>query len=555
MKKTWFAFGALALLVVVLGIALWSVSDNIAPEVAQEQVAQALAEEREAADQAMAAKQLELEQKLAELAQAKDAEKAEAVEAANAELEGLKAQLAEKEEAIEAEAGAEELYPSGELIDNVFLGDVISFSLDDGDVEKLLDTEIEFNEEDYDVHEEFVANNGDLVVLYSAVDDEEFGANPYVGLLDKGAIEYRFVFDDPIDMTEISDDEPLSFQFLGVATEIVKADADEVSFRSGNSFYLREGENIDFEGKSVTLGFVSENGRVTVCVDDDCDVIDEYDTEVIGGLDVRAEDILVNSREGVARLVLGEDTLLSLDDGEEWMGNDDSPFDFHIVASGDFLEALVISYEEKRDELDGDYPVLGVGDSLAFPNDYLTLLFSKVLETDYITFDFEFDGFNDELWDETDVDNDECIVVSTNDKDIEILDEEVDEAYVCADGNAYYQDNNGDWYAALVSDVTLVNDDAEYNLAIGGAGLLRIESASDVLIRLDADWANERLGLEEDEAEASDVLLASNGVGNVEYDILTPFGAVLVDVESNADNDEFSLKIPTDRVELELVVY
>lgn len=545
-KKVIFAFGALALLAVVgLAIALFAQSDNIEPETVETIVSEAIAEEQQATEQAIAAKQLELERKLAELAEAKDAER-------EAALEELREELV-NESTTEANAGAEELYPSGELIDDVFLGDIVSFSLDDGDLNHLVDQEIRFNEDDYDVHEEFVSFNNGLTVLYSAVDDEEFSSEPYIGV-EKGTLEYRLVFDDPINMSEVSDDESLIIPFLGTDMEVVGVTANEVKFRSGTEFTLRDGESIEFDGKEVVLEFISENNRVTVSVDGVAEVVNEFDTERINGLDVRAEDILVNSREGIATLLLGEDTLLELDNGEEWLGQDDNPFEFSIVSSGGFLEAFVLSYEERHDELNDEFPVLGLGDSIAFPNEHVTLEFAEILENDYIEFKFEFDGFNDELENGTDVINDECILVSTSDRDIEVLDEEADEVYVCKDNSSFYEDNSGDWYQALVTDVRLVNDDAEYNLSIGGVDRLRIESLSDTLIRLDTVWADEKLGVEENDAEAGDILFGNNGVGKVEYDILTPFGAILVDVENNADSDEFVLNIPSDRIELELLV-
>jgi len=345
------------------------------------------------------------------------------------------------------------------------------------------------------------------------------------------------------------------FNFLGQKAEIIKADANEITFRSGSAFLLKEGDSTEFDGKTVTLEFVSENKKVTVSVGDDSAVIDEFDSETINGVDVRVEDILINSRSGTATLVLGEDTLIKQKDNDEWL-SDDSEFKFYIKTDGqDGLEGLVIAYDEKRDELDDKYPVLGLGDSIVFPNEYLTFLFNKVLYTDYVQFGFEFDGFSEELWNGFEVDKDNCTVVSTDSDNIEVLNDETDEVYVCSDNTAYYQDNTGDWYETAVTNVALVNDNAKYTLAIGGLGLLRVEHVFDLLIELDADWANERLGAEENDAESGDVILNVTNVGNVDYDILTPYGAVLEDVEDNAGNDQFSLLLPSDRVELEFVVY
>ena len=178
----------------------------------------------------------------------------------------------------------------------------------------------------------------------------------------------------------------------------------------------------------------------------------------------------------------------------------------------------------------------------------------KVLETDYVDFTFEFDDFNEEV-DSVDVENDDCMVVTSNrDGAIEVLDDEVEELFVCSDATVFYQDNSGDWIEADITDVSLVNDDAKVTLTLSGSDLVLV-NANDWDITLNADWANEQFGSEENEAEATDFLLDGDSIGEKEYDILTPFGTVIPVPQDQADADEFTFYLPTDKVEVELFVY
>ena len=443
-----------------------------------------------------------------------------------------------------------------EVIDNLFLGDFVSFTVDDGDLQKLFDGEVRFDEEDYDAHEEIRMLLGTAHIAYSSIDDEELEERVALSLDNKGSIEYAFVFDDSIEMGLVSDDEPLEITFLGRDFDIVKIDGNSLTFRSGSEFYVREGESIDFDGHEVTLSFVSENDKVSVCVDGKCHSVEEFDTEQINGVDVRAEDILFNNRGGSATLVLGEDTIITQKDGDEYLDDDESPWDFMIVENGGFLEELKVSYDETREDPDdSQYPPLYEGDFVFFPSDFASIGIGNILEDEYFKYSVSFDEFHDELYNDTDVDNEECVSIqSSDDEGIEVEGEETDIVYVCSDGKAYYEDSTGDWYETLVTNVELVNDNTRVPLDIGGAGRLRFENPSDLLVRLDTDWGNQRLGLEEDEAEANDVLFGADGVGEREESILTPYGSVLYKPESKSDKDEFELWLPTDRVEVEVFV-
>ena len=71
----------------------------------------------------------------------------------------------------------------------------------------------------------------------------------------------------------------------------------------------------------------------------------------------------------------------------------------------------------------------------------------------------------------------------------------------------------------------------------------------------DTRWEDEQLGDEQDEAESNDVQYEGDGIAEREYDFLTASGLKVLDLESNADSDEAVLELPSDILEVEVLVY
>jgi hypothetical protein len=443
--------------------------------------------------------------------------------------------------------------PLGTLIDKLFLGDGVYAKIDDGDLAKMFDGRIEFRDHRYDAHEELVLVNGKAYIMYSLIDDERLAETPALGFIDKGALEYRYVLDDPVEMADVTDAKPLAVEFLGSELEIVELSATRATFRFGEKHYLSEGESVTYGGKRVSLEFIGENGKASVCVEDACKVVAEYDSETIGGVSVRVEDILVNSRSGSATLVVGEDTLVEQKDGDYWMDADRSEWRLNIESASGELKALVLTYSERRDDVRDTYAPLSVGDKLCTPNEYLCVEFAELEEAEYVQYDFAFDGYSETLADDTDVDKDECILISADGDTIEAASEDVSEVHVCSDGSAYYADSSGDAFATTVANVRLTNDDAEYDIGIAG-GKLTLTGDYDPVISLDTRWALEQLGDEESENEDGDIVVGTQSIGARDYDVLLPSGAVIPTPSSLSDSDEFTISVPSDRVEAVLRV-
>ena len=550
-----FAVGVLAVLVIAI-LAVGYSSRYSKDEVKAQLEAQQVKSQKELDDFATQTEQklAEIEQKqAADLAVLKAQEDAKAVA-----LEEAQAKIAELEKTAAevpivtppASVGETKLY------DKLKLGDVVKFDVDNGDLSGLFDGTITFNDELYDVEERIVTTGTDMYVDFSAVGDEELGAQPYVALDAREAIAYRYEFKDSIDMTQISDDEPLTLKFLGKEVEVVKASASGVTFRSGQTFYLKEGDSVTVDEKKVVLEFVGDNGRAGVSVDGVSKVITEFRSEQINGVDVRVEDILVNSRAGSAVLVVGSKVLEDQKSGDYFFDNKD--YKFRVESSGGQLKALVVTYNVERNDItdsDAKTKPLALGDEVVFGDNFAAVKFEKVYNADYKTVDVELTRFREELFDGTDVDK-LVARVSADSKIFEIASDETDEVFIAGDNKVYYADSKGDWHESTTASLKIVNEDYEVLVAFNGGGQLvfTLPTPGENVV-LDTKLADKKFGLLKDDAEGTDIVYSTKNVGTKDFDVLGVSGVVIRSPDNKAGQDEFSMDIPSDIVEVGVAVY
>lgn len=473
--------------------------------------------------------------------------KAQEAEAARAEIASLQAQL--KNNGTQSVSTV-----VGEILDSLYLNDAVNFVVDDQDVPELIDGTIEFDGTNYDVHEEFRSVNGQVVLGTSLTEDEKFSSDARLMLTQRGSLVYTYVFDEPVNVNDISNEEPLKIRLLGQNVEFVKVTNSQATIRSGKELVLREGSSVTVDGKTVELTLVGP-GAAYVTVDGVAKVVKEFRSEKIAGLDVRVEDVLTNDdAPGMATLVVGTDTIYSQNNNDDFFDNENFTYTMNVV--GNELRSISVSFDEKLDKVSGDRAALKTGEEVCFPNKFLCVKFRGLENTDYVEYRVTMDEFDEELANGTDV-NTKCALVETkDDSNIEIdTTKEVSKVFVCVNGKAYYQNNHNDWFEVALTSVKLVNDKAKYSVVMGPNSSLRFVEPTGNFIELDTNFSGERLGTLKDEAESTDVKYNSMNLGKREYDVLTLYGTVIVDIESNADNDEVVLKIPSDRVEANVLVY
>ena len=242
-------------------------------------------------------------------------------------------------------------------------GETIDIKVEDNKLSKLLDEEIDFDTDDYNIHEEITV----VGKILTSVDDEDYGLYAYL-VLDEESITYKYVFDDAIPLAEVLEDEELEIVFLGDDLEIIRASADEIVIRNGELKSVKEGETI--QGiKIVTVGedfiFVERNGV--------SEKIYEGSAEEVGGIEIYLDEA-VEDEDVVdsATIRIAEDVEVTIRDGEDYKEGDEWKW---VIELPGFIG---ITNQEAYDDLDENQKPLKVGDVIELPNKFTKIKFDSI---------------------------------------------------------------------------------------------------------------------------------------------------------------------------------
>jgi hypothetical protein len=281
---------------------------------------------------------------------------------------------------IEEETVSGKISFVGYEFEDVFLKSSLSKILSDREFSKLFDGEVEFDEENYDVEELFEVD-GEL-----SINGEDFEENAYL-TFDDGDLIYKIVLDSALNLSEINEDETLTFDFLGESIEISEWDGDEITFTEGKKVYISAGETKE----GVTLIAVLED-EVYVKVGDETTKIGEGSVKDVGGIEIKVEDIVYQGWEGglqSAELIISEDVETTIESGDEY--EEDSIWEWQI--SDHEIGLILVEEFEELDDREG-FNALDIEGKLCLPNDYLCVEYSGLIEEDIEEYEFEIEDTN-----------------------------------------------------------------------------------------------------------------------------------------------------------------
>lgn len=548
MENKWkFAtFAAVAVLLVVLVTSVNTVNNQNAE--LQDQ-AEALEELQGLAAQVatLEARESELSNQVSDLTEDLEDTRS-SLDASEDEVAALQQELESKQEELRnlQEAQKSVYDEMGEVLDELRFGESVTFSLDDSDLTQLSDSELSFDNEDYDYSERVFANT-DLVIATNGLGyDEDFGAEPRLVTLDENAISYELVFDEPVDVTNVDYDEPLVIRLLGEEYRIVSIDSNEIEFDAGERVGLNAGETVEIDGRNVTVHAVSENDRVHVSVDGHSEIVDLGSNEQVNGLRVRVLTTFSSSSAEFAELLVGDYT--EQENGEEFFVDENFYFEYNLVGSD--LYSFTVTFDVKADEHDDDFSPLSVGDSIVFPHGFFAVEFAEVTDVEYSTYTFEFDDMDarDDLTADTNM-----VVVEGDDESISIDGENVDRVYLTNTGEIYYFNEDGDFTLAADTQAVMQTEDYEALLYVVGTSVVVEEESGNTLV-LNTHFAGQHLGSQAEDAEGSDVVYDGRNLGGVDNDVLLADGLVVESVEANADDDTVAVQVPSEVVEAFVLV-
>jgi len=244
----------------------------------------------------------------------------------------------------------------------------------------LFDGKVEFDGEDYNADETFT-----LDTLVIKANSNDFEGNAYLTVPTDSLI-YIMTFESGLNTSLIGvDDETLTFNFLGKEVEVLKWDSNSITFVSGESYLLSEGQSVTVEGKNVTLSYTSED-YAYVIVDGSGSKVNEGQTKTINGLQVRASSILyrTTSGESKAELRIAKEVETTVDDEDEY--ETDSPWVWTIDSS-----SIGLKLKEDYTALDEDFSALESKDEICLPNKYVCVRYNGLSDVsrEGYTFDIE----------------------------------------------------------------------------------------------------------------------------------------------------------------------
>lgn len=413
-------------------------------------------------------------------------------------------------------------------LDNLILGTSFNARIDDGDLDKLLDKKIKFNDDKYDIHELISLSDDAEIAINGYVGyDEDMGASPYLTFTAKDTIKYEYIFDDTINVDDIDEKETLTIEFLGKEIEIIEIDENEMTMISGTELSLDIGEVDEISGISVLS--VSEDGdSAVIYYGDATDVIEEGEVVDFGDLEIYVSDVFAGHNDyGFVELRYGEDIKTEIEDGDEYTEDSDWKWFFNIEE--DELSKLGVTYDAKLDDFD-DGELIALGESFALPEEYVTMTFKEIEPTDVNTYNFEFEEYEDEI--------NTLHIESEDDEGIVVDGEEVSEVWF--DGkNTYYEIDNDEF--TYEGNPTLVYDNTNVEVSYNGNNI--------VLDGLDIKFATdnfEYLGNEEEDSDEAEFWYNAFDISDRDVDTLTAYGAI---IREHEDRDEFDIVVPSEEVE------
>ncbi len=382
-----------------------------------------------------------------------------------------------------------------------YLGQVIDISLSDNKVSNLLDKEIKYDGEGYDIHEE-VSFKGTVL---TSLDDEDYGLNSYLNVL-AGDLIYKYIFEDSLPFEDIHAEEPLDIVVLGENYKIIYAEDDLIVLRTGEEYFVKEGE----QAGGVEVIAIGENS-VSVKVNGVTEIIADGDDRLVNGLNVLVNEILYKSYEdSFVELIVGTEGDEEIKDGDDYADEEDYTWVIDLPNSiGVVNQQDYVSIDD-----DEEYKAIGVGQGIALPNNYLVFKFKGISESDVIDLTFKVDdGYLNVKGDS----NSDTFVLGS---------EEYDEINVKAEG-IYDEDE------VLISTDKVRIGDSDTYLELGSVkiGLLTIKLDMSDILYDGISWASE------------------------EGNFLDYFGIIFKDAENAVEDQKgFKVLVPEERPEITLTI-
>lgn len=480
-------------------------------------------------------------------------------------------------------------------------------TLTDTKLDGFVDDKTDFLDTDVDYHDELVLGTNSLIIessttAVSSAAKEDFASDLYLTVA-KDLITYKVVFEDNVSFNDISSTEELEFYFLGKWLTVQSADSDGLGMtvEASSEQFLEEGDSVTIAGKKVTLVRVGSTSAI-VEVDGQREVISEtggsQKFEDAGDFEVDVQSIfyIEGASDNGANLKMGDDLTQTADDGQsaeifgEPTREQDSEWHW-VIRLNESVGSQYIGLQQTIDRVDLDCDsdtercALALGESLDFPNNYISIEFAELEEpADPVKITVSIDESGMDLDDDagttrTDV---KGLIFETDsgNEDFTIGTAESEEVYVVDNAGTveiWYKDGDDEVKSTATYFDVKIDDDyariqppADLDRTVAAADLDNFTDAWSTTfygngVAIDSwyywvDVDNDYFGAT-DEAEAAEFKYSvhanttTENHGTTDYDIVTEFGALVMDPESQFDGGSpFEFYMPTNQQKGTIVV-
>ncbi len=508
---------------------------------------------------------------------------------------------------VTASSTAGDAVVSGGLQDDVTLGGTVASGLGlslfkDNKIPYLLDEQITYDGDDYDIHEEIIIGTSSLKAITGVTggsgmyDVDEYGstvASKIYLAMEEGDIRYSYVFDDAFNASLI--DDPLELEFMGRSISISEiTTADRITLTSATEYTMYVGDTVVVDGVTVEItGITSDKARIQVsgascAVDSEAiEEGDTFDTDCDLQIKVLEGGIWyadVGEAENSVDIEIGEELSESYNNNGAFIGYEDADdsdvawkWNISVDADGtlNYLGAyLSIDYDSVDDG------AFEVGDAFNFWNDYAAMKITGLTDVTMGAFDVKFDEidvYNDVADSEKYIDgSDTAVSMVITGPDDDTFSTEYERLAIHANATGVYvaqydadenkwdlavsnETDTGDWNTTWATGIsgefgdTTIDISVKDALATFGVNLQVILTIGTDDLLFDVTDDTDGLSAFADDsgtedAEAGDIILDSIEIGAKETDVRSTFGIIVKDPDAGAENDEVAFEVPDEQV-------
>jgi len=409
----------------------------------------------------------------------------------------------------------------------------------------------------------------------------------------KKSLEYCYSFRNGVDLSQASSNNPLEITFMGENIKIVSVNTDDqITLELGTEIYLNAGESTIYETTNGTNYTVTldrcGNDAVVVIVNGITRVIGLGQTENFFGFKVKVLSIF--NDDGIdmdsAMLLIGTEIIKTYNNGDAYIGED--------VEDPDWVWSLAdLTTQNPRICVVNDFYKISSaqdpampGESYNFPNDFLVLDYESVspANVDYFSTDIEFDQYADLSSATPGLSSVPVFKISTDKEDGLIISDKynnitnftstiyTDTVYLYKQPQmlSYYYENSEGYVEFAVSTSNIDNIirspgqklhvwalSNQTNLSKIYIIADSIAQDDDITIELGVNSATgmfKGLGEVPNYAEHGELWWHTTSISTQES-LRTKYGTIILDPNSNANQDKVKLSVPFERFESEFSIH